>query len=181
MRILVIEDDPDAARYLVKGLKESGHVVDHAAKGKDGLFLAMSERHDVLVVDRMLPEVNGLAIIEAIRTAGKKTPVLVLSALSAVDNIRQLHRYASGYEPNRIRELSDALEARGLHVAEAGYWRAYKITFLTQERLKLAAVGSQRIDEYRRLADQEGNRLLRLAERPCPGGEPVVEHYLCPK
>jgi two-component system OmpR family response regulator len=63
MRILVIEDDPDAARYLVKGLKESGHVVDHAANGKDGLFLAMSESHDVLVVDRMLPEVNGLAII----------------------------------------------------------------------------------------------------------------------
>jgi hypothetical protein len=107
--------------------------------------------------------------------------VLGWSALSAVDNVRQLYRYASGYEPNKIRELSDALEARGLHVAEAGYWRAYKITFLTQERLKLAAVGSQRIDEYRRLADHEGSRLLRLAERPCPGGEPVVEHYLCPK
>jgi hypothetical protein len=107
--------------------------------------------------------------------------VLGWSGLSAMDNVRQLRRYASGSEPNRIRELSDALEARGLRVAEAGYWRAYKITFLTRERLKLTPVGSQRIEEYRRLADQEGNRLLRLAERPCPGGEPVVEHYLCPK
>lgn len=103
------------------------------------------------------------------------------SALSAVDNVRQLARYASGYEPNKIRELADALESRGLHVAEGGYWRAYKLTFLTEERLKIAPVDYQRIDEYRRLADKEGNRLLRLAERPCPGGEPVVEHYLCPK
>ena len=67
MRILVIEDDPEAAAYLVKGLNESGHVVDHAADGTDGLFLAMSEAYDVLVVDRMLPRLDGLAIVEAIR------------------------------------------------------------------------------------------------------------------
>jgi two-component system OmpR family response regulator len=119
MRILVIEDDPDAARYLVKGLKESGHVVDHAAKGKDGLFLAMSERHDVLVVDRMLPEVNGLAIIEAIRTAGKKTPVLILSALGEVDDrVKGLRAGGDDYltKPFAFTELLarlDALTRRG--------------------------------------------------------------------
>jgi hypothetical protein len=103
------------------------------------------------------------------------------SAVSAVDNVKQAARYVSGYEPNRIRELADALEARGLHVAEAGYWRAYKLSFLTEERLKVASDGYTRIDEYRRLADREGDRLIRVAEAPCPGGELIVEHYLCPK
>ncbi|HYN09333.1 MAG TPA: hypothetical protein VES67_18265 [Vicinamibacterales bacterium] len=102
-------------------------------------------------------------------------------ACSAIDNVKQAARYVSGYEPNKIRELADALESRGLHVAEAGYWRAYKLSFLTQERLKIASDDYTRIDEYRRLADREGDRLIRLAERPCPGGEPVVEHYLCPR
>jgi two-component system OmpR family response regulator len=114
MRILVIEDDPDAARYLVKGLKESGHVVDHAANGKDGLFLAMSEGHDVLVVDRMLPEINGLAIIEAIRTAGKRTPVLILSALGEVDErVQGLRAGGDDYltKPFAFTELLARLEA----------------------------------------------------------------------
>jgi two-component system OmpR family response regulator len=123
MRILVIEDDPDAARYLVKGLKESGHVVDHAANGKDGLFLALSERHDVLVVDRMLPEVNGLAIIEAIRAAGKKTPVLILSALGEVDDrVQGLRAGGDDYltKPFAFTELLarlDALTRRGAQTA----------------------------------------------------------------
>ncbi|HEY7474338.1 MAG TPA: hypothetical protein VH679_04965 [Vicinamibacterales bacterium] len=110
------------------------------------------------------------------------TLVLVWSGLSGADNLRQLTRYsAAGGERNEIRELADALEARGLHVAEAGYWRAYKLTFLTRERLKIAATDYQRIDEYRRLADREGDRLMRLSEQPCPGGELIVEHYLCPR
>jgi two-component system, OmpR family, response regulator len=114
MRILVIEDDPDAARYLVKGLKESGHVVDHAANGKDGLFLAMNEGHDVLVVDRMLPEINGLAIIEAIRAGGKRTPVLILSALGEVDErVQGLRAGGDDYltKPFAFTELLARLEA----------------------------------------------------------------------
>lgn len=107
------------------------------------------------------------------------TAMIGWSALSAIDNYRQAARYVSGHEPNKIRELANALEARGLHVAEAGYWRAYKLSFLTEERLKIASTDFPRIDEYRRLADREGDRLLRLQEQPCPGGEPVVEHYLC--
>jgi hypothetical protein len=105
----------------------------------------------------------------------------IWAAVSGLDNARLLSRYASGRESNTIRQLADALEARGLHVAEAGYWRAYKLTFLTGERVKIASNDYQRIDEYRRLADQEGDRLMRLAERPCPGGEAVAEHYLCPR
>jgi hypothetical protein len=107
--------------------------------------------------------------------------VFTWSAVSGVDTFHQLRRYAGGFEPNRIRELADALEARGLRVAEGGYWRAYKLTFLTEERLKVASDGYQRIREYRRLADAEGSRLMRLSEQPCPGGEALVEHYLCPR
>ena len=86
MRILVIEDDADTAAYMFKGLKESGYVVDHAADGRDGMFHAMSGNYDALIVDRMLPNVDGLSIIQAIRTAGIKTPALILSALGAVDD-----------------------------------------------------------------------------------------------
>jgi len=121
MRILVIEDDPDAARYLVKGLKESGHVVDHAANGKDGLFLAMSESHDVMVVDRMLPEINGLAIIETIRTAGKKTPVLILSALGEVDErVQGLRAGGDDYltKPFAFAELLARIDALGRRNAQ---------------------------------------------------------------
>jgi hypothetical protein len=105
----------------------------------------------------------------------------VWAAMSGFDNGKLLTRYVTSQEPNTIRQLADALEARGLRVAEAGYWRAYRITFLTQERLKIASNSYQRIDEYRRLAEREGKGLMRLGEKPCPGGEAIVEHYLCPK
>ena len=85
MRILLIEDDAGVAGHVTKSLKASGHVVDHADDGKDGLFLAASERYDVLVVDRMLPNVDGLTIIQTLRASGNKTPTLILSALGDVD------------------------------------------------------------------------------------------------
>ena len=81
MRILVIEDDPGVAAFISKSLKESGHTVDHAADGKDGLFLAAAERYDVMVIDRMLPNVDGLTIIQTLRASDNQTPVLILSAL----------------------------------------------------------------------------------------------------
>jgi two-component system OmpR family response regulator len=116
MRVLVIEDDPEAAHFLVKGLKESGHVVDHADNGKDGLFLALSEKHDVMVIDRMLPELNGLAIIETLRKEGRKTPVLILSALGEVDErVRGLRAGGDDYltKPFAFAELLARIEALG--------------------------------------------------------------------
>lgn len=86
MRILVVEDDKDVASYLVKGLKESDHVVDHAADGKEGFMLAASENYDIMIIDRMLPGMDGMSIIKAIRAAGNQTPVLILSALGDVDD-----------------------------------------------------------------------------------------------
>jgi two-component system OmpR family response regulator len=86
MRILLIEDDRESAAYLAKGLGESGHVVDHASDGEEGLVLARESVHDVFVVDRMLPKLDGLTVIETLRGEGVQTPVLILSALGEVDD-----------------------------------------------------------------------------------------------
>jgi two-component system OmpR family response regulator len=86
MRILVVEDDFEAQRYLVQGLKEAGHVVDDAADGETGLTLALSRPYDMAIIDRMLPKMDGLRLVEGIREQGNVTPVLFLSALSEVDD-----------------------------------------------------------------------------------------------
>jgi two-component system OmpR family response regulator len=86
MRILVVEDDLEAQRYLVQGLKESGHVVDEAADGESGLALALSRPYDVAIIDRMLPLKDGLKVVAEMREHGNTTPVLFLSALSEVDD-----------------------------------------------------------------------------------------------
>ena len=86
MRILLVEDDAEVARFVTKGLREAGHTVEHSSNGRDGLFLAASEPFDLLVLDRMLPGgVDGVRLVETLRTQGNRTPVLFLSALSAVD------------------------------------------------------------------------------------------------
>ncbi len=85
MRILIIEDDLEAADWLGKGLQESGHICDHASDGETGLGLAVSEPYDVLIIDRMLPKMDGLEIIRNVRDQSIKTPILILSALSEVD------------------------------------------------------------------------------------------------
>jgi two-component system OmpR family response regulator len=85
MHILLIEDDLEAANYLVKGLTESAHVVDHCADGKEGLGQALVGEYDIMVVDRMLPGRDGLSIISALRAADIDTPVLILSAMGEVD------------------------------------------------------------------------------------------------
>lgn len=86
MRILIIEDDADTAAYLAKGLSESGHLVQRAVNGKEGLFMALEEDFEAMVVDRMLPGLDGLSLIRSLRAAGKKTPALILSALGEVDD-----------------------------------------------------------------------------------------------
>jgi two-component system OmpR family response regulator len=114
MRILVIEDDKETLDYLVKGLTESGHAVDSAGDGKDGLFLALESDYDVLVVDRMLPALDGLSLIQTLRSSGKTTPVLILSALGDVDDrVTGLHAGGDDYlvKPFAFSELLARLEA----------------------------------------------------------------------
>lgn len=86
MKILIIEDDAETAAYIANGLKEHGHTVDLAATGRDGLFLAAGEPYDLMVVDRMLPELDGVSIVKTIRSGGVTTPVLFLTALGGVDD-----------------------------------------------------------------------------------------------
>lgn len=119
MHILLIEDDRNAANYLVKGLTESGHVVDHAADGEDGLHLALTGEYDILVVDRMLPKRDGLSVIRMLRADSNRTPVLVLSALGEVDDrVEGLRAGGDDYlvKPYAFVELLarlDALVRRG--------------------------------------------------------------------
>lgn len=86
MRLLLIEDDPNTAAYVVKGLEQEGHTVDHLNDGMDGVTQAVGEDYDVLIVDRMLPGLDGLSIVKSLRGAGRKVPVLFLTALGGVDD-----------------------------------------------------------------------------------------------
>ena len=85
MHILLIEDDINAASYVIKGLKESGHVVDHASDGEEGMELSLTLKFDVIIIDRMLPKLDGLSLIKKIRDQKINTPILILSALGEVD------------------------------------------------------------------------------------------------
>jgi len=115
MKILLVEDNERVAQFVLNGLKEGGHVVDHADNGRDGLFMATTETYDVLVLDRLLPGgIDGLAIIEALRRTGSKVPILILSALAEVDDkIRGLRAGGDDYltKPFAFGELAARLEA----------------------------------------------------------------------
>ena len=114
MRILLIEDDPETSRFIRKGLEEAGHVVDQAGDGRQGLLLAFDAEHDAIVVDRMLPGLDGLSIVRSLRAANRSTPVLVLSALGEVDDrVEGLRAGGDDYlvKPFALAELSARLEA----------------------------------------------------------------------
>ena len=115
MRILVVEDDKDVANFVVKGLKEAGHVVEHADNGRDGLFMAASEGFDAIVLDRMLPGgVDGLRLLETLRSQNNNTPVLFLSAMAQVDDrVRGLKAGGDDYmtKPFAFAELLARVEA----------------------------------------------------------------------
>lgn len=116
MQVLIIEDDRDAAGYMAKGLKESGHNVDVVHNGKEGLLLAAGANYDVLIVDRMLPELDGLNVVKTLRATGNQTPVLFVSALGEVDErVKGLRSGGDDYlaKPYAFSELLARLEALG--------------------------------------------------------------------
>jgi two-component system, OmpR family, response regulator len=120
MRILVVEDDSEIAGFLCRGLREAGHAVDHAPNGREGLFLATGERYDAIVLDRLMPQMDGLAMLAALRATGSRVPVLILSALGQVDErIRGLRAGGDDYlvKPFSMAELMarlDVITRRGL-------------------------------------------------------------------
>jgi len=114
MKILLIEDDSRVADFIVRGFREAGHNIDHADDGKDGLFLATTESYDVIVVDRMLPGVDGLSIIRTLRASENATPILILSALGQVDDrVKGLQAGGDDYlvKPFAFSELEARLDA----------------------------------------------------------------------
>ena len=115
MRILVVEDDKDVAGFVIKGLREAGHLAEHADHGRDGLFMAVSESFDAIILDRMLPGgIDGLRLLETLRAQDNATPVLFLSALGQVDErVRGLKAGGDDYltKPFAFAELLARVEA----------------------------------------------------------------------
>ena len=139
MKILVVEDNERVARFVTRGLREAGHTVEHANNGRDGLFLAASEPHDVIVMDRMLPgNIDGLAIIEALRKSGNHTPILILSALNDVDErIRGLRSGGDDYltKPFAFGELLARVDALGRRSGDGGADRILQVGDLRMDLL----------------------------------------------
>lgn len=114
MKILLIEDDESHAQFIVGGLKQAGHTVDHAKDGVDGLHFATEEKYDVMIIDRMVPKLDGLSVVQALRSSGNKTPVLILSSLSKVEErIKGLKAGSDDYltKPFEFGELMARIEA----------------------------------------------------------------------
>ena len=114
MRILAIEDDATVAGFLKKRLGKDGHRVDHAADGQDGLRLASANNYEVMIVDRMLPGLDGLTVIQTVRSGGDQTPILILSALGEVDDkVRGLKAGGDDYlvKPFAYSELMARVES----------------------------------------------------------------------
>ena len=114
MKLLVVEDDRETAAYLQKGLGESGYIVDRAGDGRQGLFMASSGGYQAIVLDRMLPQMDGLAMLSALRAAEIRTPALILSALGTVDDrVKGLRAGGDDYlvKPFAFSELLARLEA----------------------------------------------------------------------
>jgi two-component system OmpR family response regulator len=116
VKILLVEDDTETADYLIQGLQESGHRVDVARDGRGGLFRAAGEDWDLLIVDRMLPELDGLGLVRTVRSAGIHTPILFLTALGGIDDrVKGLDAGGDDYlvKPFAFAELAARVHAIG--------------------------------------------------------------------
>ncbi len=150
MKILLIEDDPDTAGYVANGLRENSHLVEHAANGRDGLFLASGGGHDMMVIDRMLPGVDGLAIVKTIRVAGLKVPVLMLTNLGGInDRVEGLEAGADDYlvKPFAFAELLARINALARRPPIAPAVPVLKVADLELDRLQRTVTRGGRLIE----------------------------------
>jgi len=182
MKVLLVEDDKNAATYLVKGLSGSGYQVAHAIDGDEGLHLALNHLYDVLIIDRMLPHRDGLSIIRTLRENGVNTPVLVLSALGEVDDkVEGLCAGGDDYlsKPYSFAELLARLKAimrRGvrdsshtesktstkLSVANLTLDLVTRKVYRSQELIRLQPKELQLLEFLMRYADQVVTRKMLL-------------------
>jgi len=139
MKILLIEDDTDTSRFVAEGLREHGHVVDASADGRGGLFLALEAGYDVIVMDRMLPRIDGLTIVKTVRAAGIKAPVLILTTLGGVnDRVEGLEAGADDYlvKPFAFAELLARVNALARRLPMAAEETLLRVGDLEMNRLK---------------------------------------------
>ncbi len=166
MQLLLIEDDLQAAEYLVKGLRESGYEVDHSADGREGLSKALSGRYEVIIADRQLPYVDGLHIIATLREKDDRTPVLILSALGTVDDrVAGLRAGGDDYltKPFAFSELLARIEALRRRASTASETTRLKVADLEIDLLaRRASRAGQQID----LTTKEFQLLEYLMRRP---------------
>ncbi len=151
-KILVIEDDADTRAFIVKGLGEQSHVIDQSSDGRDGLFMATSGSYDLIILDRMLPALDGLGVLKALRAADVATPVLILSALASVDDrIAGLESGSDDYlvKPFAFSELLARVNAL-LRRADG------KVSGMTETRLM---VGDLDIDLLSRIVRRSGKAI----------------------
>jgi len=150
MRILIVEDDREAASYIVKGFAEAGHVADHAVDGLSGYDMARDGPYDVLIVDRMLPRLDGLSMIGRLRSEGVETPVLILSALGEVDDrVKGLRAGGDDYlaKPYAFAELLARVEVLARRRSGKGEVTVYRVGDLELDRLSHSVRrGSEDVD-----------------------------------
>src|SRR5215211_7710035 len=138
MRLLIVEDDRDAADYIARAFREVGHVADQAADGEEGLTLALDSQYDVMIVDRMLPKRDGLSVIGELRAKGVETPVLILSALGQVDDrVKGLRAGGDDYlpKPYSFSELLARVEVLARRRGGRGEETVYRVADLELDRL----------------------------------------------
>ena len=149
MKLLIVEDDKESAAYLKRALVEVGHTVDHAADGRDGLMLAAGETYDVVILDRMLPSVDGVTILRTMRASGVNTPVLLLTALGGIDDrVEGLDAGGDDYlvKPYAVAELLARLNALARRPP-------------AQEVQTLLRVADLELDVLRRTVSRAGQRI----------------------
>jgi two-component system OmpR family response regulator len=176
MKILLLEDDAELARFIAKGLRERGYVVEHAVDGREGLFIATEQAFDLIVTDRMMPHLDGLSILQLLRQKGVDTPVIVLSALGSIDDrVKGLQAGGDDYlvKPFAFAELLARIEAllrrrtsaapaaggAGAVGSGAGYGASGALPSLT-----LLRVGPLELDALSRRVTREG-RPIELTAR----------------
>src|SRR5580704_17837673 len=165
MRLLIIEDDSRTARYLMRGLSESGHVVDHAADGETGLAMALEGIYDALIVDRRLPALDGLTLVRRLRAASATIPVLMLSAIGgARDRVEGLQAGCDDYlaKPYAFAEVLARLEALARRADRT-------------QRFAMLRVADLELDTKARQASRAG-QLVRLQHREFLLLEQLMRH-----
>jgi two-component system, OmpR family, response regulator len=168
MKVLLIEDDGEASAYVARGLREQGHVVDLAATGRDGLFLAADGGHDILIVDRMLPGLDGVSLVRSLRETGIRTPVLFLTALAGVgDRVRGLEAGGDDYlvKPFAFAELIARVHALARRPPLSETPTALRIDDLEMDLLRRAVVRDGRPIELQPREFQLLEFLVRNTDR----------------